>query len=348
MMKRFIPIMMLFVIIFLITSCNSLNVEEKHPLTEEEIELYDRLAAKFSSLGDTPIPKENKLTNEAVELGKILFFDPRLSGNDELSCASCHVPALGWSDGKPLFEGFEGIEGPRRTPTIINVAFYKSYFWDGRADSLEEQALGPISSPIEMNMNLDKLANKLGKIDSYNELFEQVYGENITLDNVAKALASFQRTIVTSETRFDRFLSGDYDVLTEEEIFGMELFANKARCISCHNGPHLTDNRFHNVGIDSDDIGRKEITERNADSGAFRTAGLYGIAHHGPYMHDGSLDTLDDVIDFYNRGGDDHVNKSAMIKKLDLTKEEKKALVAFLQTLSDDSILDFEVPVLPD
>lgn len=230
----------------------------------------------------------------------------------------------------------------------MNTAFYSTYFWDGRADSLEEQALGPISSPIEMNMNLEKLASKLAKIEQYNDMFDHVYGEEITIDNIAKALASFQRTIVVKDTRFEQFLHGDYEALTEEEIFGMELFTNKARCISCHNGPHLTDNRFHNVGIESDDPGRKEITERNADNGAFRTAGLYGIAHHPPYMHDGSLETLEDVVDFYNRGGDHHVNKSAMIKDLDLTKDEQRALVAFLHSLSNEALLDFEVPDLPE
>jgi len=308
----------------------------------------EELIEKFSPLGDVPIPEDNELTEEAVELGKKLFFDPRLSGNDELSCASCHVPTLGWSDGKPLFEGFEGAQGPRRTPTIINAAYHKSLFWDGRADSLEEQALGPISSPIEMNMNLDKLADKLAKIDGYTELFYDVYGEDITIDNIAKALASFQRTIVTTNTRFDQFLAGDYDALTEEEILGMDLFANKARCIACHNGPHLTDNRFHNVGIESDDIGLKEFTGRNADDGAFRTPGLYGITQHPPYMHDGSLETIEDVVEFYNRGGDDHINKSAMIKELNLTEKEKKALVAFLHTLEDRSLEEIEMPDLPD
>lgn len=348
MMKKFFSIIILVFVFSLLAGCHNSKVDKNDQLTEEDIQVYDHLISKFSPLGAPLIPDENELTDGAIELGKILFFDPRLSGNDELSCASCHVPALGWSDGKSLFEGFEGIEGPRRTPTIINVSFYTSHFWDGRADSLEEQALGPISSPIEMNMNLDELASKLANIDGYHKLFEQVYGENITLDNIAKALASFQRTIVTNETRFDRFLNGNYDALTKEEIFGMELFANKARCISCHNGSHLTDNRFHNVGIESEDIGRQEVTGRNADSGSFRTAGLYGISHHGPYMHNGSLETLEDVIDFYNRGGDNHINKSAITKELNLTKEEQRALVTFLEALSDDTILDFEVPILPD
>src|SRR5699024_10447415 len=280
-------------------------------------------------------------------LGKTLFFDPRLSGNNKLSCVTCHSPDLGYSDGQPLFSGFEGVEGPRHSPTIINTGYYTSFFWDGRADSLEEQALGPISSPIEMNMDLDELVGKLSDIEGYPEMFADTFGEDITIDNIAKALAAFQRTIVIDDTRFNRFLEGDYDAMTEHEIDGMELFVGDARCISCHNGQNFSDNKFHNIGIESDDKGRKEITGFNADDGVFRTPGLYGIKHHPPYMHDGSLETLEEVIDYYDRGGDNHPNKSPIVKELNLSDAEKDALLAFLNVLSGESYPHHDAPALP-
>lgn len=350
-MKKHLKLAIFLVVLPLVlVACGTADEDattDTEPVDEVDDEYAD-LIAKFDPLGDVPVPEDNPMDEDVIELGKTLFFDPRLSGNDELSCASCHVPALGWSDGKPLFEGFEGVEGPRRTPTIINSAYYDELFWDGRADSLEEQAKGPISSPIEMNMNLDELADKLAAIDGYPEMFEEAFGEEITLDNIVKAIAAFERTIVIDDTPFDRFLAGDYDALTEEEILGMKVFANEGQCITCHNGPNLTDQQYHNVGLDSDDEGRMEHTGDEEDDGAFRTAGLYGIAHHAPYMHDGSLETLEDVVDFYDRGGDGHPNTSPLITELNLTDEQKSALVAFLKALSGDESPSVEVPDLPD
>lgn len=315
--------------------------------TPRDIEEYRELSAKFVPLGEMNIPEDNPMTEETIALGKTLFFDPRLSGNDKLSCVTCHSPELGYSDGQPLFSGFEGVEGPRRTPTIMNTGYYTAFFWDGRAESLEEQALGPISSPIEMNMDLDELVSKLNNIEGYPEMFATAFGEEITIDNMAKALAAFERTIVVDDTRFNQFLAGDYDAMTELEVDGMELFAGDARCISCHNGPNLSDNKFHNIGIESDDEGRKGITGFNGDDGVFRTPGLYGIGHHPPYMHDGSLATLEDVIDYYDRGGDDHPNRSPIIKELNLSDSEKEALLAFLNVLSGENSPQMDAPVLP-
>jgi len=345
---RFQLLIALAVVPFLLVACTSseeTTTNEKE--TETDNEDYGELISMFDPLGDVAIPEDNPMTEETIELGKTLFFDPRLSGNDKLSCATCHLPDLGFSDGVPLFSGFEGAEGPRRTPTIINTGYYTSFFWDGRADSLEEQSLGPISSPIEMNMDLDELAGKLSDVDGYPEMFAEAFGEDITIDNIAKALAAYERTIVIEDTPFDQFLEGDYDALTEQEIEGMELFAGDAQCITCHNGPNLTDNEFYNIGLDSDDKGRMEITEDEADDGSFRTAGLYGVAHHAPYMHDGSLETLEEVIDFYDRGGDGHPNTSGLIDKLNLEDSEKEALLSFLMVLSDDSILEVDAPELP-
>lgn len=350
-MKKYLKLAIFLVVLPLVlVACGTQDDASTEPEPADdgaEVDEYADLVAKFDPLGDVPIPEDNPMEEDVIELGRVLFFDPRLSGNDELSCASCHVPALGWSDGKALFEGFEGVEGPRRTPTIINSAYYDELFWDGRAASLEEQALGPISSPIEMNMSLDELAGKLTAIEGYPEMFEKAFGEEITIDNIGKALAAFERTIVVEETPFDRFLAGDYDAMSEEEILGMELFANEAQCITCHNGPFLTDQQYHNVGIDSDDEGRMEHSGDEADDGAFRTSGLYGVAHHAPYMHNGSFETLEEVVDFYDRGGDGHPNQSELITELNLTDEQKAALVAFLKVLSGEESPDVEVPDLP-
>lgn len=348
-MKKYLKLAIFLVVLPLVlVACGADDdaSTETEQADDADVDEYAELVAKFDPLGDVPVPEDNPMDEATIELGEVLFFDPRLSGNDELSCASCHVPALGWSDGKALFEGFEGVEGPRRTPTIINSAYYDELFWDGRAESLEEQALGPISSPIEMNMDLDLLAGKLTEIEGYPEMFDEVFGEEITIDNIGKALAAFERTIIVEDTPFDQFLAGDYDALTEEEIFGMELFANEAQCITCHNGPHLTDQQYHNVGLDSDDEGRMEHTGDEEDDGAFRTSGLYGVAHHAPYMHNGSLETLEDVVDFYDRGGDGHENTSPLIQELNLSDDEKAALVAFLEVLSGENP-SVEVPDLP-
>lgn len=357
MLKHIPRMILLFVVAFLLVACgtneNATNggvakpdeqMDENGGNKEDE---YDDLIAKFVQPGDIPVPEDNPMSEEKVELGKMLFYDPRLSGDNDRSCATCHAPALGWGDGRSLFQTIDGEDGPRHSPTIINAAYFKSLFWDGRADSLKEQVLGPISSPIEMNQNLDDLAEELKAVDGYPELFEEAFGEDITIENIAKAIAAFERTIVMNDTRFNEFLDGDYDAMTEQEIHGMELFAGKARCISCHNGPAFSDHLFHNVGIESDDEGRKEVTGLNADDGAFRTPGLYGIAHHPPYMHDGSLETLEEVIDFYDRGGDDHPNKSPIIHELNLSDEEKEALLAFLHVLSGDESPQADVPDIP-
>ncbi|UTR16607.1 cytochrome-c peroxidase [Salipaludibacillus sp. LMS25] len=320
-------------------SANSNGYEEHEPFSE--------LIDMFEPLGDMEIPDDNPMTEETIALGKTLFFDPRLSGDNSLSCASCHIPALGYGDSKPVFEGFGGVEGPRNTPTIINSGYYTSLFWDGRAESLEAQALGPIESEIEMNQDLEKLVVQLSEIDDYVQMFEDAFNDDVTIENIGKALAAFQRTIVLDDTPFDAFIDGDYDALTEKEIKGMELFAGKALCITCHTGSNLSDDNFHNIGMETDDKGRYDVTGDEVDDGAFRTPGLYGIDHRGPYMHNGSIETLEDVIDYYDRGGDDHPNKSPLMQELNLTDDEKEALHAFLLALSGENP-QVDVPSLPE
>ncbi|WP_053475070.1 cytochrome-c peroxidase [Cytobacillus solani] len=318
----------------------------KEPAKENVIdqELEDA-KAKFEPLGEIPVPADNPMTEEKIELGKTLYFDPRLSGNNVQSCMSCHAPGAGYGDGMAKFIGFEGFNGPRNSPTIINSGYYPTNFWDGRAGSLEEQALGPIQSEVEMNQNLDELVIELNGVPTYVERFNTVFNDKISADNIAKAIAAFERTIVIADTAFDRYLQGEEDAISVDAKEGMKLFAGKAGCISCHAGPLLSDYNYHNLGMSGDD-GRFAVTGNEDDKGKFRTSGLRGVAHTAPFMHDGSLETLKDVITYYNEGGGDHANKSVLMKPLNLTGKEMNSLVAFLESLSGELPM-VEKPEIP-
>ncbi|QOY36550.1 cytochrome-c peroxidase [Anaerobacillus isosaccharinicus] len=339
-MKRLLAVLILLSISLL--GCSSANSQEKLVENDDLDEVIDMLLSNelLVPLGEVPIPEGTPMTPEVLELGKLLFFDHRLSGNNEVSCQTCHDSELGYGDGQATFTKIDGALGLRNSPTVINSGFYTTLFWDGRAESLEEQALGPIQDPGEMNQPLDKLVDKLKLIDGYEELFLAAFDDGITIENIAKALAAFQRLIVVNETPYDRFLKGDRNALTSEEIRGLDLFAGKAFCITCHNGENLSDNEYYNLGIDSDDEGRFAVTGDDRDLGRIRTPGLYGITHTAPYMRDGSLETLEEVIEFYNRGGDNHPNKSIFMtmfmSELQLTAEEKSDLLAFLKVLGGE------------
>ena len=339
-------------LLFTLTACNSTentsapkevdDNEKNVAVVEDELEVVKNM---FEPLGDIPIPEDNPMTDEKIELGKMLYFDNRLSGNNQMSCMTCHIPTAGYGDNLKTFNGFEGAVGTRNSPTIINSGYYKENFWDGRAKSLEEQALGPIQSEVEMNQDLDELVNELMAVPKYVSEFENVFDERITIDNIAKAIAAFERTIVVTDTPFDQYLLGDNDAITSEAKEGMELFAGKASCISCHAGPLLSDHNYYNTGISGDE-GRFAVTGQEADRGAFRTSGLRGITQTAPYMHDGSLETLMDVVDFYNAGGGTDPNKSVLIRPLNLTEKEKLALVEFLKSLGGD-VPVVETPEIP-
>lgn len=306
--------------------------------------------AVFQPLGEMPIPADNPMTPEKIELGKMLYFDKRLSGDDTLSCASCHEPAKGWSDNRKTFLGFQGHSGHRNSPTIINSGYLSSQFWDGRAMTLEEQALGPIQSEVEMNLPLDEMVVKLNAVPEYVERFEQVFGpDSINPENVAKAIAAFERTVVINDSDFDKYLAGDDSALSQEAKRGLDLFVGKAGCVNCHNGPSLTDNNFYNIGIINDpavDQGRAEFTLNPEDKDKFKTPALRGIGHTAPYMHDGSLQTLADVVEYFNKGGDNHPQRNPLIQPLNLTDQEKADLVAFLESLSG-TLPIVEEPALP-
>ncbi|RMF45151.1 MAG: cytochrome-c peroxidase [Planctomycetota bacterium] len=299
------------------------------------------------------IPADNPLTAEKVALGRQLYFDPRLSADNTISCASCHDPKLGWSNGEATAAGVGGQRGNRSGPTIINSAYNRFQFWDGRAGSLEEQALGPIANPIEMALPIEQAVQKIAAIEGYAQQFEKVFGEPVSAENIAKAIASFERTVLSGDAPYDRFKAGDQSALSEQAQLGRKLFFGKANCSACHNGPNFTDNGFHNLGVGFDkenpDIGREAISGLKGDRGAFKTATLREIAKTAPYMHDGSLATLEDVVEYYNKGGTPNPFLDEEIFELGLTEEEKAALVTFLtEGLSSSKYPDAEPPELPE
>lgn len=301
------------------------------------VQMLDQMTRLPGELAALPAFSPGGSRNEAeIELGKMLFFDTRLSGDKSMSCASCHDPAKGFADGKPRATGFAGKELMRHSPTVLNAAFNKFQFWDGRSRSLEEQALGPILSREEMNMvNGQQLIRRLNEVPEYKDRFQKAFGRGPTLRGVARAISAFERTLITPDSPFDRYLNGDKNALSLQEKKGLILFISKASCSQCHNGPNLTDNKFYNLGAyQADDLGRYRVTRVKKDKGAFKTPTLRNIALTMPYMHDGSLKTLEEIVDHYDQGGGTARNKSDLILKLHLTQQEKSDLVAFLKTLT--------------
>lgn len=270
-----------------------------------------------------PVPETNPMTMEKIEAGRRLFLDRRLSSDGSISCASCHRPNRGFSDPRPVAIGVHGRRGTRNAPALINRGYGQAFFWDGRTTTLEEQVLKPIEDPREMGSTADVAAARVG----------------LAREELANALASYVRSILAGDSRFDRYANGDRAALTEEEQAGLRVFRGKGNCTACHIGPTFSDERFHNTGVAfrdgrfADD-GRFLVTLRAADRGAFKTPTLREVARTAPYMHDGSVATLESVVDFYDRGGNVHPNLDAEIRPLRLTGGEKRSLVAFLRALS--------------
>jgi cytochrome c peroxidase len=307
--------------------------------------------AKYRRPKLVPFPDENKYTKERELLGRTLFFDPRLSSSNQIACASCHNPALAWGDGLPRAIGHNKKVLGRRSPTILNLAWGELYFWDGRAASLEEQALGPIASPVEMNLPLDEMVRKLEGIPGYRDLFYAAYpGDEIGEETVAKGIATFVRTVVSERAPFDRWIAGDDTAISEQAKRGFKLFNTKGRCMQCHNTWRFTDDSFHDIGVKgiAEDKGRGVILEEiEAMQYAFKTPTLRNVDRRSPYMHDGSVETLEDVINQYsNGGGVKRPSLSEEIKPLLLSAGEKRDLIAFLKTLTSVD-RPAEVPTLP-
>ena len=297
-----------------------------------------------------PAPPENQLTPARVQLGQLLFFDPRLSRKSTMSCASCHNPALGWSDGLPTASGFDMHTLARATPTIVNTSFNSIQMWDGRKSTLEDQATGPIEAAGEMNLPLPELIERLKQIPGYASKFEAAYpGMGITAVTVARGLASFERTVLSTESPFDRWRKGDEKAVSDSVKHGFDLFQDKAKCAVCHMGYNFTDNGFHNIGLKTEgepDVGRFAQRPLKSMHGAFKTPTLRDIGLTAPYMRNGSYKTLMEVVEHYDRGGDDKSNLDINMVPLGLTAGEKKDLVAFLESLTGVPP-DVRVPALP-
>ncbi len=309
------------------------------------------LQGTFEELPTPPTP-------ERVRLGRWLFYDARLSGDGTLSCASCHRPEHAFSELTPHSTGAHGKRGVRKAPSFVNMAWtiYPNFFWDGRASTLEEQALGPIANPIEMGSSHGAMVATLRRIQGYAPYFKEAFGTpGLTKERVAHAIADYERTRMSGNSPVDRWRVGrDASAVSADVKAGYELFFGNAECNQCHLGDNFTDGRFHNLGIGWDantqtfsDPGRFAITKKDADRGAFKTPGLREVSKHPPYMHDGSITTLADVVEHYVRGGIANPWLTPRVRKLDLTSSEVRALVAFMEALSGEGYADTAPEAFP-
>ncbi len=333
------------------------------------------LAAGFPPLArlpKVPVPADNPLTDAKVSLGKLLFFDDRLSGDLGTSCASCHDPRLGWGDGNALSRGYAGTQHWRNSQTIVNSAYLSKLFWAGESPSLEAQADSAITGNLAGNGDPVMIEERLAQIPEYVALFQEAFGiDRPTYEHVLKAIASFERSsLVADNSPLDQYLAGDEAALSEEAMRGKALFQGKAGCIQCHHGPLLTDEKFHNLGLPENplftkdplrqvslryqhyirgvpeevyrtattDLGLYYTTKRKSDMSKFRTPPLRYISYTAPYMHNGVFETLEDVIEFYDAGGGDQAGNSPLLRPLNLTEDEKWDLLEFLESMSGDEI----------
>lgn len=296
------------------------------------------------------IPADDPLTPEKIELGRLLYFDKRISSDSSISCATCHDPQQGWSDNKPVSTGIHGGSGTRNAPTVVNSTYMLLQFWDGRAKNLEEQALGPIVNPVEMGMaSHEAMVNNLSKLSAYKPLFAKAFGdEKITKERVVQAIASFERTVLGGNSRYDRYSAGETTAMSAAEVRGKDLFFGKANCTRCHVGSNFSDSDFHNLGVGMSkpkpDLGRYDVTKDDKDRGAFKTPSVRDVTRHPPYMHDGSQKTLEEVIEFYDKGGEPNQQLDFRVVKLGLTPEEKADLLAFLKALESETYPTAEEP----
>lgn len=310
---------------------------------------------KFVELGVvplSPIEDQKEELKGVIALGKTLFFDPRLSGSNQISCSSCHAPDLNWADGREVSIGHDHAAGKRNAPSLENVWFFKKLFWDGRAEGLEDQAANPISNPIEMHQDLKKLPSKLQHIKGYQTMFTAAFGDKkVTKERILSALATYQKTIVSRKSDFDNFLLGDKRRLTDQQLLGLHLFRTKARCVNCHNGPLFTDGEFHNVGLTYygrkyEDLGLYNVTKNPEDVGKFKTPGLRNVMRTRPWFHNGLFDNMDGVMNMYNAGMPNQKRKpeqendplypknDKLLRGLMLSKMEKDAVISFMEAIT--------------
>lgn len=281
---------------------------------------------------------------QRIALGRRLFYDPVLSVDRTLSCASCHQAQYAFASNTAVSTGVGGKQGTRNSPTLFNVALGDRFFWDGRADSLEHQALMPIENPIELATTVPGVLGEISKDETYVSQFRAAYG-SVNRDNLARALADFQRVLLSGDSDVDRFHAGQYASLSPSARQGMWIFESNGRCWKCHSGPNFTDQKFHNTGVSwgSADLGRFDVTQAEADRGKFKTPTLRNIALTAPYMHDGSLKTLADVVKFYSEGGKKNPHLDREMEPLNLSADDQQHLVAYLQALTGRAAWDADV-----
>jgi len=337
---------------------------QKWPKPEVDSIVYSQGFEDIGVLGKPEFPENNPYSEEKAELGKVLFFDPRLSKSGQISCANCHDPELNWGDARRVSYGEGRQQGNRNAPSLMNIAYSKVFFWDGRAETLEDQASFPIKDAKEMNFHIDLATKRLNKIKGYKPYFKKAFGkEKLTQEEILKAIATFERTLITPKSKFDRFIEGDSTQLTNRQVQGLHLFRTKARCINCHNTANFADNKFHNVGLtyygrQYEDLGRYNVTGKAENVGEFKTQSLRGVSQNAPYMHNGLFPNLRGVLNIYNAGMPQPKRKesqlndtlfpttSKLIKKLDLSQSELIALEDFIMSLSTGAYR-MRPPVLP-
>lgn len=339
------------------------------------------LVRPLAPLPEVPVPADNPITQAKVDLGRLLFFDNRLSGDAGTSCASCHDPRLGWGDGQAISRGYAGTQHWRNSQTTINSAFFTKLFWAGEVPSLEAQAKSAITGNLAGNGDTVMIEERLALIPEYVERFREAFGASQpTFDLVLKAIASFERSeMISRDSPFDKYLAGDQDALSGDAKKGLALFQGKARCIACHNGPLMSDEDYHFLDLPQNklfekdplrqvalryqhyirgvpeevyrnadsDLGLYYTTKKDSDRGRFRTPSLRYLEYTAPYMHNGVFGTIEDVIDFYDQGGGDDPNQSPLIHPLNLTEDEKFELAEFLYSLSGSEIR-IQTPKLPE
>jgi cytochrome c peroxidase len=349
-----IPALLIFFAAMLFGSPLHAGDQATVPLTA--VDAHSLGPERLGNLPPVVVPCNNPQTDGKILLGKQLYFDTRLSKDNTISCATCHNPAMGWSDAGPTSKGIADQMGGRRAPPVANAAYSPLQFWDGRAPSLEEQAKGPIANPIEMGNTHDAMLRTVDGIPGYMEEFRRVFGDvPITVDRVADAIAAYERTVVTTDSPFDRFVRGDQTALTKQEQRGLEVFNGKGHCTLCHWGGYFSDGRFHNLGVApaagaKPDEGRQAVTKNPADFGKFKTPTVRDAASRPPYMHNGSEKALLDVVHVYNRGGGtDDANLDPLMLPLGLSNAEVDALVAFMQRamVSTNAPVTGEKPIPP-
>ncbi|MEM7057881.1 MAG: cytochrome c peroxidase [Pseudomonadota bacterium] len=297
---------------------------------------------------EIPFPSDAPYSPLIATLGKMLYFDPRISGAQNMSCASCHNPSFGWEVPVERAVGAQNTELKRHAPTILNLAWVEPFFWDGRARTLEEQALGPITADVEMNAPVEDIVDRLSEIDVYRYGFQRAFPDDgLSQETILTAIATYERTVVSGWSPFDRWVEGEEDAISDSAKHGFELFVGRARCASCHTGWNMTDNQFHDIGLATEDLGRAEQEPDNEMARhAFKTPGLRNIAHRSPYGHNGSVYDLEELIRHYMTGGIQRPSLSPNMQPLDLNESEVTDLIAFLNTLTADEAA-VPTPILP-